>query len=177
MKILHINNAKKKGEMLLDDEDYELLKDVNIQINDVSSKHTKYGVIVNKNYLGKINNKYESIYISREPVHRLIMGLGDFKYDKRIINHIDGNGLNNQKKNLEISTPIHNSQSVNRTNNKKFGCVTYDNSMKRKKRWRAVYSSYGKKTQKRFENKLDGYKFLLIKEIEERVLNNRIKKL
>ena len=142
MKIYYINNKVKKGEVLLDDEDYEMVKDLNISINDVSSKNTRYARITNKKYLGKINGKYEYIHLGSQPLHRLIMGLDDFKIDKRIVNHIDGNGLNNQKSNLEISTPQHNSQSVNRVLEKKFGHVGWDNSMKRKKRWKATFTSY-----------------------------------
>jgi len=174
MKELKINNRVKKGVMLLDDEDYEYLKDMNIQINDVSNKNTKYGVIIHQEYLGKINGKYKYKYHGRQPVHRLIMKLGDFKTDKRIINHIDGNGLNNQKSNLEISSIIHNSQSVNIISRKKFGSICYDTSMKRQKRWKVCFFAYKKRHQKRFKTKEEGLHYLLINEIKQKVINKRL---
>ena len=176
MKELKVYGTKKEGVMLLDEEDFEYLQKENIQINNHSNPKTSYGLIVYQEYLGKIDGKYKYKYIGQMPVHRIIMGLGDFKIDKRIINHIDGNGLNNQKSNLEISSIMHNSQSVNMPNRKKFGGCYYDTSMKRKKRWKASFFSYGKRTQKRFAEKQEGLFFLMVNEINVMVENKRLSK-
>lgn len=50
-----------------------------------------------------INGKRRNVYI-----HRLIMCLND---DEVLVDHIDGNGLNNIKSNLRIATPSENSRN------------------------------------------------------------------
>ena len=126
--------------MFIDDEDYEKIKDLNLTLNYTSSKNTNY--IYTKLY-------EKSKYIKTINIHRLVMGLGDYKNDKRIINHIDGNGLNNQKENLEICDHIYNSQSINW---KKTECKNYyfENDLKRKMKWRVTMKIYGTWYRKRF---------------------------
>lgn len=94
----------------------------------------------------------------RTHLHRLIMGLGDFKKDKRVINHKDGNGLNNKKENLEICDTLYNSQSFRRPYGNK-GCIHFDTSMKRKKRWEANIVINKVRYRKRFltENEAKQY--------------------
>jgi hypothetical protein len=54
------------------------------------------------------------------PLHRYIMGL---KYDDhRVIDHIDGNGLNNKKSNLRIVSIIENSRNIHIKKTNKTGC-------------------------------------------------------
>jgi hypothetical protein len=48
--------------------------------------------------------------------------MGLEKGDKRIINHKDGNGLNNMRCNLEICDFMYNSQSIN--TKRKFGSIS-----------------------------------------------------
>ena len=81
-------NSKAHGihTILIDDEDYEKVK--------------QYKWCVYKTY----NTFYSIRHIridgkgTTQSLHRFIMGLE--KGDKRVIDHLDGNGLNNQKANL-----------------------------------------------------------------------------
>lgn len=70
-------------------------------------------------------------------LHRFIMGLGDFKDDKRIIDHKDGNGLNNKKENLTICDKLYNSQSFRQHGTRGVGSMYYDDKSRRVKKWRA----------------------------------------
>jgi hypothetical protein len=100
-------------------------------------------------------------------LHRLIMGLGDYKDDKRIIDHKDGNGLNNKKENLVICDILYNSQSFRRHHgNCNIGYVYYDTTMKRIKRWRAQVRIMGTRYSKRFLEEQEGRDWIdsLIKE-------------
>ena len=148
--------------MLIDEDDYDKIKELNLTLNDRSNPHTFYAKHrVNK--LEKILDEPEVLtngktrikvykYEKTIHIHRLIMGLDDYKKDKRIVNHINGNGLDNRKENLEISNALHNSQSCNCPNKPK-GVIYYDNSGKRKKRWRFCITVNKKRHSKRFETK------------------------
>lgn len=65
-------------------------------------------------------------------MHRFIMS----PLDKMIIDHIDGNGLNNTRKNLRYCTRSENARNVIKSNNNTSGfkCVSF---FKRDKNWRA----------------------------------------
>ena len=145
-------NHKSKGthDLIIDDEDYDKIKHLNLTLNHTSNKHTFYAQ----------HTVYEKQkYIKRISIHRLIMGLDDFKNDKRIINHIDGNGLNNQKSNLEICDTLYNSQSFRQPHRKSVGCIYCDNSMKRLKRWRFCMTVNGKRHSKRFMTEEEAIKY------------------
>ena len=127
----------------VDDEDYERVSQYQWGQNTTSNKHTTYA----KTLMGG-----KTIHL-----HRFIMGLGDYKDDKRIIDHRDGNGLNNKKDNLMICDTLYNSQSFRRhhgSNN--VGVVFYDTSMKRVKRWKAQIVINKIKYQKRFLTEQEG---------------------
>lgn len=122
----------------VDDDDFEKVSQYKWNINRSSNPHSTYAFT---------RTGGQKIHL-----HRLIMGLGDYKTDKRIINHKDGNGLNNKKENLEICDTLYNSQSFKR-HNTNVGMVYYDTSMKRVKRWRAHIVICKKSVQKRFATK------------------------
>jgi hypothetical protein len=144
MKLPIAHKTKGTHDLLIDDEDYEKIKDYNWCLNTNSNRHTYYAQ----------HTVYKDCkYVKRISLHRLIMGLGDYKDDKRQVNHIDGNGLNNQKSNLEICDCMYNSQSFRQPHRKQIGMVYYDDSMKRKKRWRFCMTVNGKSHQKRFLTK------------------------
>lgn len=137
------------NKMIIDEEDYDKIKDLNLTLNHTSNKNTfyvKHTVYENRKYIKKLH------------IHRLIMGLGDFKDDKRIINHIDGNGLNNQKSNLEICDTMYNSQSF-RQPKRNVSNISYDDSMKRLKRWRFCITLNGKRHSKRFLTQEEALKY------------------
>lgn len=87
MKELELRNAYNK--CLLDDEDYEKFKNINCNI-------TKDG--------------YVDFYIKNDTIklHRHIMKVNDRNL---IVDHIDGNPLNNQKKNLRICSKLDNTRN------------------------------------------------------------------
>jgi len=95
-------------------------------------------------------------------MHRVIMGLGLFKDDKRIVDHKDGNGLNNKKDNLVICDVLYNSQSFRRHHgHKNVGCVSLDKSMNRRKIWTAQVILNKIRHQKRFVTQEDAKLWLL----------------
>ena len=111
-----------KGEnyiVLIDEDDFHKV-----------SKYNWY-IIHNKN----TNTKYcrsTNIYIDGKRtkilLHRFLLNLE--KGDKRVINHKDGNGLNNVKSNLEICDQMYNQQSINTKRN--FGCIYICKNIKKK---------------------------------------------
>jgi len=110
---------KSKGEnyiFLIDEEDYDRVSQYTWFIN--HQPHTKYcRTVIN------INGKKKRIYL-----HRLIMGLEHG--NKLVVNHKDGNGLNNAKSNLEICDQMYNTQSINTKN--KFGNIFINKNGKKK---------------------------------------------
>ena len=158
MKLPITHRTKGTHEILIDDEDYEKIKDYSWCLNYTSNRHTYYA----KHRIYK-----DCKYVKDIHIHRLIMGLGDYKDDKRQVNHIDGNGLNNQKSNLEICSAMYNSQSFRQPHRNNIGMVGYDESMKRKKRWRFCMFVNGKRHQKRFLTKEEAeeYRKEFIKDI------------
>jgi len=130
---------KSKGEIynvLIDDEDYEKVSEHTWHI-----LHNKY-----KKYCYthiKIDGKRTGLKL-----HRFLMGLENG--DKRMINHIDGNSLNNAKSNLEICDAMYNNQSIN--TKKRFGYISFrENRNKKhcaqvninKKRYYKCFLTYG----------------------------------
>ena len=131
----------------IDDDDVERVSKYKWGQNNGSNPHTTYAKTITKG--GVVH------------LHRFIMGLGYYKDDKRIINHIDGNGLNNKKSNLEICDTLYNSQSFRR--NKEYantGVVYYDTSMKRVKRWRACITINKVRHHQRFLTEAEGYEWI-----------------
>ena len=129
----------------VDEDDIERVSNYKWSINKTSNQHTKYATTISGG---------TKLYL-----HRLIMGLGDFKDDKRIVDHKDGNGLNNKKSNLIVCDTLYNSQSF-RGHNRNFGLVYFDTSMKRVKRWRAAVTINKQRHQKRFETEAEAIVWL-----------------
>ena len=134
--------------MEIDDNDWDKIKYLNITLNHTSNKNTKYAKsIIYEN----------SKYVKTLHIHRVIMGLEDFKNDKRVIHHKDGNGLNNKKDNLEICSIMYNSQSINRIHgNCNIGNIYEEKNTektKRLKKWCFNITLNKKKHRKRFLTK------------------------
>lgn len=141
MKIIEIN-SRKHGyfEVLVDDEDYEYLNQF------------KWRILI-------CGTKTKSIYVQSEIVksnkkktvtmHKFLLGdkLGYF------IDHIDHNGLNNQKYNLRFSTRSQNGANRRPSGFSKYLGVHFD---KYRNTWRASIT-FNKKTYKlgRFETEIE----------------------
>ena len=151
-----IIKKESKGQMydiIIDDEDYEKFCKYTWHINSHSNtKYCKTNIFIDGKW-------------TKMRLHRLIMNLknGD---KKTIINHIDGNGLNNQKSNLEICNNLYNSQSINKKT--RFGNIYIDNKYKKKYRARVTINKklYEKRyyTNEEAEAYLAGLKEIAIKE-------------
>ena len=123
----------------IDEEDLEKVKAFKWTALKGGSKYTTYA----QTYTGG----------KRMILHRFLMGLGDYKDDKRIIDHKDGNGLNNKKENLTICDSLYNAQSFRRHHgNRNIGNVRHDptGANTRTKEWRAVIKINGVKHDRRF---------------------------
>lgn len=110
-------------DIIIDDEDYEKVCKYKWHIN--HKPNTKY---CHTNIYK--DGKRKSLLL----LHRLLLGLD--KGDKRIINHKDGNGLNNTKSNLEICDQMYNTQSINKKT--RFGNIRYIEKQEKKYQARVV---------------------------------------
>jgi len=128
----------------VDDDDYERVSKFVWSQNNQSSPHTTYARTREGNHWLNL--------------HRFIMGLEEYNKDKRVINHKDGNGLNNKKDNLEICDTLYNSQSIRRRGNQ--GTVYLDTSGKRIKKWRASIVLFKKKYTQRFETQEEAQAYI-----------------
>jgi len=147
---------KSKGEnyiVLIDEDDYEKFCKHTWRIH--HDKSNKKYCITNI----CINGKKTTLKL-----HRFLMGLENG--DKRMINHIDGNSLNNQKSNLEMCNNMYNTQSINTKKN--FGYISFrENRNKKhcaevninKKRYYKCFLTHGEA-----EAWLDGLKQIAIAE-------------
>jgi hypothetical protein len=110
------------------------------------------------------NKKTHTTYVfsktggKRIILHRLLMGLPDYADDNRIIDHKDGNGLNNKKENLTICDRVYNNQSWRRHHgNNNVGCVYFEPE---RNKWVAEITINKKRYRKRFLTKEDGRAFI-----------------
>jgi len=161
MKLPIHHRSKGTHDMMIDEEDYDKVKDLNLTLNYTSNRHTFYAqhrVYENKKYSKTIH------------IHRLIMGLGTYKEDKRQVNHIDGDGLNNAKSNLEICDAMYNSQSFRQPHRKQVGFIYQDKSMNRNKCWRFGITINGKFHTKRFLTEEEAIEY------KKNYIENQIKK-
>ena len=107
MKTIQVGGHRKNSKSvyaMVDDEDFERVSELKWYI--LKAAHTTYAATRTLCQLRK------TVYL-----HRFLMGL-DFG-DKRVVNHIDGNGLNNQRNNIEVCSQMYNTQSINKPNSNK----------------------------------------------------------
>lgn len=121
MRIIKLANGK--GDVLVDDEDYEWL-----------SRFSWHASTYNKSDI-----RYPQAVVGGYPVlmHNLIMPL----YDGRMPDHRDRDGFNNQKSNLRPATKSQNMANKPPRKGQKYKGITYANN---DKRWRAQISNEGK---------------------------------
>jgi hypothetical protein len=102
---------------LVDDEDYEWLSKM--------KWCDSHGYAVRR---ARLNDNPSKKYIQQ--MHRAIVGLG--YGEKRFVDHIDGNGLNNQRSNLRIANDAENgwNRSANKNNKSGFKGVSLHQSGK-----------------------------------------------
>lgn len=106
---------------LIDDDDYEIVKDVSWRVFKRNDRRTKYA-----RGWAKVNGKFKSILL-----HRMILGLPH--YDKRQADHINGDGLDNRRENLRICTNRQNAQN----RKKRQGCLSkFKGVVRHGKKWR-----------------------------------------
>lgn len=142
MKTIQVGGYKGLAETMwtmVDDEDFELAS--KYKWSQSRSKYTTYAV---SNIRGSML------------LHRLILGLDSD--DERVVNHIDGNGLNNQRSNIEICSRLYNNQSINKPNSK-IGCVYFDKKC-RTKPWNGSISINKVRYQKYFATEEEARQFI-----------------
>ena len=125
--------ADKQHIAVVNDEDYELVKDYSWYYN--------FGYAITKITTGLKCPKQYSL-----PMHRLIL-----KLNKGInqVDHINGNGLDNRRHNLRLCTTSQNAANrkvhIKKYKEHLYKGVYYERTMNRKKRWRARIEVNNKK--------------------------------
>ena len=98
MKIIYLNRGM---ESMVDDEDFDKLNKLHWNLFPHGNNFYARTAIYDKEFYS-LNKKTR---IRHKLLHRLVMNISD---PKILIDHIDGNGLNNQKSNLRICTGTQN---------------------------------------------------------------------
>jgi hypothetical protein len=111
---------------LVDDEDFQVLNRLRWCVH-----KRKGGVYYAIRFISIKNKSY------KQWMHRMILPPPEGKE----IDHIDGNGLNNQRSNLRIVTHRQNCQNIHVVKTSKYAGVCYN---KRDKRWNAQIAIDGK---------------------------------
>lgn len=120
-KLIKLNSVKYPGhEAIVDDEDYESL-----------SSYYWYPLVAPKN-----NNIYAQATVNgnRIRMHRFILILHNYNIENILIDHVDQNGINNQKENLRTCTYSENKQNSRKPNHgktAKYKGVTYRDDLKK----------------------------------------------
>lgn len=134
----------------VDDDIFKKISRIGVS-NAKSSSGKKYNYVICFEY-GRNGRQF---LLHREVAQRMI---GRDLCRSDIVDHIDGNPLNNTRTNIRIC-----SQSENLFNSKKrigsksvIKGVSFCNT---RKKWRSCITAYGKTYQKRFSNKSDAIKF------------------
>lgn len=141
MRILVINSPKYgKFNVLYDDVDHELVLNHRWHV----SKPKRNGLSYAFTY---INSRSKSM-------HRIIMG----HPLNKVIDHIDGNGLNNQRNNLRACLPHQNiaNQRIQISNKSGYKGVSFDNEKKKYRVW--IHFNNKKLTGGRFSNPIEAAK-------------------
>lgn len=156
MKIIKLTKGR---ETLVDDDIYELVKNYKWYFK-------KIGYAARANY-NKKTKKFKQEYL-----HHYIIG---YPSKGKMIDHIDGNPLNNQKENLRICTRSENTQNSKLSEYNKSGykgvykiCVkqAYKNKEYSNFYWKAHIKRNGKLFQKLFKDKFEAAKFYDSKVLE-----------
>lgn len=146
MKKIKLNQSY---ETLIDNKYYSILNKYKWFIGIDSKQNINSGV---RRSISK-NNKKHTIYI-----HRIIMELEGHNIRNKVIDHIDGNPLNNQINNLRLATRHENNMNLKLRKNSKTGYkgVIY---ISKSKKWRARISfNYKTIHLGCFSNKIDAIK-------------------
>lgn len=125
-------------EAIVDDEDFDRIRRHVWSLSKIKKNLYAYCKIVIQN--GPEKGKATQAYM-----HRLIMGLRP--RDKREVDHINGNGLDNRKENLRVCTTHQNQcnqQRLYKSNKSGYRGVCWDKSCGR---WKAQYSKNKKAKQ------------------------------
>lgn len=143
MKTIELTNGMK---VLVDDEDYDFLMQWKWNPYKRKSDNTTYAART-------LHENRKSVYVIR--MHRVIMKIDD---PNVVIDHMDHNGLNNQKSNLRVCAQKFNSKNTSsRTNSSsKYLGVGWDS---KRGKWKAKMRSNGKEIFiGRFDSEIDAAK-------------------
>jgi len=127
---------------LVDDDDYKRLTCFKWQARKIRNKY----YAGRGEYLGKIEGVYKTATVH---MHHEVFNIKAMDYTKIQIDHINGDGLDNRKENLRMSTPSENRRnliSLKSNNTSGYRGVTKRNDSK-SKLWRArIYLPNGNRT-------------------------------
>lgn len=134
---------------IIDDDDFDLVRGF------------KWHVLDNRGYLYAFSGKKKD----SKPVlmHRLILGVEK----NRIVDHIDGNGLNNQRSNLRECSSFENMQNRKLHKNSRSGFKNvWQEMVNGRLQWKATVKHNNKRHRKTFQTPEDAYAWAVNKRME-----------